>query len=100
MGFSLFVTSSFDDYLTRFIYLPECKHIIEVDSMDGWMEQEPSEIGHRTCPRCTTPILYSRRYKKQVDAAFDDVAQVRRKVFGERGNNAEMDRLIGLLMGE
>jgi hypothetical protein len=86
--------------LIRFIYLPECKHIIEVDSMDGWMEQEPSEIGHRTCPRCTTPILYSRRYKKQVDAAFDDVAQVRRKVFGERGNNAEMDRLIGLLMGE
>jgi hypothetical protein len=44
--------------------------------------------------------LYSRRYKQQVDAAFDDVAQVRKKVFGERGNVAEMDRLIGVLMGQ
>lgn len=39
-----------------FIYLEKCKHIIESDSMDQWMQQSSEEINVKSCPKCKTTI--------------------------------------------
>ncbi|CAG0917244.1 unnamed protein product [Notodromas monacha] len=63
----------------RFVVLPECNHVMEVVGLDKWMRMSLEVIGQRVCPRCTTPIFRSRRYKGEINAALRNIHAVKKK---------------------
>nr|XP_053646634.1 NFX1-type zinc finger-containing protein 1-like [Cherax quadricarinatus] len=46
----------------RYVLLEECGHAIEVRTLDAWMMKPCQEVGLKTCPECTLPVHYCRRY--------------------------------------
>ncbi|KAL3857871.1 hypothetical protein ACJMK2_012500 [Sinanodonta woodiana] len=84
-----------DDPRAIFYRLEDCCHIFELSSLDEYMDKKDSEkhVGMKVCPRCTTPILRSKRYgnvirecRRKIDAVkrkigCHDITQDRNKVF-------------------
>ena len=75
-----------DEEDARFIQLKDCGHIVEVSSLDRWMErektvQESSEESHIIkfieCPKCKTPIRRSLRYGNIIKKTIYDMEQVK-----------------------
>ena len=67
-----------------FVELVGCGHVFEVKTLDELMDKNQDkdgqngdmEIKHKICPKCSKPILSSRRYGKiikQINADFDAV---------------------------
>ena len=81
-----------DEPGARFISLPDCSHIIEVNGLDKWMTKSqtdvttevgagsnPQEINLKTCPRCKTPIRKCHRYGDQIKDYLQDVEMIKQK---------------------
>nr|CAD7575429.1 unnamed protein product [Timema californicum] len=67
----------------RFVYLEDCKHTVESQGLEGWLEQTESEISMKVCPFCKTPITKTQRYTNLIKAVYQDVCKVKAKVFGD-----------------
>lgn len=71
-----------------FVELVDCGHVFEVKSLDRWMDEsdagdcdhEDVEIKHKRCPKCSTPILSSRRYGKIIKKIHADFEAVKRRI--------------------
>ena len=48
----------------HFVLLEDCGHILEVTSLDQWMNQgdECKELNWKCCPQCKAPVLKTVRY--------------------------------------
>ncbi|XP_063233035.1 NFX1-type zinc finger-containing protein 1-like [Bacillus rossius redtenbacheri] len=67
----------------RFVYLEDCRHVLESEGLEQWMQQSDSEIKMKVCPVCTTPITKTQRYMNVVKRVYEDVSKVKRKVYGD-----------------
>jgi len=74
----------------------DCQHCIEITALDFHMnnEIEEGEISAKKCPRCTTLIRQSKRYGNILRTRLSDVLAVKKKVFGNRVDVAEKQKLI------
>lgn len=70
--------------MCRFIYLPDCKHAIEVEGLTYHMNMADDEIGVKRCPRCTTVIRSCRRFGNIIKTRLQDVIKVKTKIFGNQ----------------
>lgn len=81
-----------DEPDARFILLPDCGHIVEVNGLDNWMTKSaadvttedgagsnPHEINLKTCPRCKTPVRKCHRYGNQIKDYLQDVEMIKQK---------------------
>ena len=75
-----------DEKDARFILLPDCKHIIEVEGLDQWMSTESSndddeseEVTLKVCPKCKKPVRRCLRYGNNIRSKLEDVEAVKRK---------------------
>ncbi|XP_067652457.1 NFX1-type zinc finger-containing protein 1-like [Haliotis asinina] len=81
-----------------FYKLPGCKHIFEVTSLDTYMDNASESIGMKTCPKCTSPIMTSKRYGNCIRRCQREIDEVKGKLFSQPGEmKREKDRLIGEL---
>ncbi|XP_037051302.1 NFX1-type zinc finger-containing protein 1-like isoform X2 [Bradysia coprophila] len=93
--FQLLFTEDEED--ARFIWLPDCKHAIEVEGLTMHFNatDETGEIGLKKCPRCTTVIrTLSGRFGNIIRKTFRDVAQVKKNFFGNRHQNQKLTEEI------
>lgn len=74
-----------DEPDARFIMLKECKHIIEVEALDRWMDTsvEDGSIKFKECPKCKTIIRSSRRYGNQIRQIERDINKTKSIIRGE-----------------
>jgi hypothetical protein len=78
-----------DDPEARFVKLEDCGHIIEVTSLDKWMDSPLLDgdgricIGLKQCPRCKVAIRRSLRYGRVVKQALRDIQNVKGKMLEE-----------------
>ncbi|CAM1296817.1 ZNFX1 (predicted) [Pycnogonum litorale] len=89
-----------DEPDARFVQLDDCKHVIEVDAMDAWMDPKSTErdastaIMMKACPRCKTVIRRTLRYKNIVNLYLGDVERVKCMNFGDtKHNKLEMSKI-------
>ncbi|XP_059484951.1 NFX1-type zinc finger-containing protein 1-like [Neocloeon triangulifer] len=89
-----------DEPNARFVYLPECKHCIEVKAMDKFMklskadeQQEGGEIGVNVCPKCKSKVT-AVRYNNIIKANLENVNKVKEKYFGDRASNDKKRNLL------
>jgi hypothetical protein len=66
----------------RFIYLEDCKHVLEASGLEQWMAQTDAEIKLKDCPKCKTPIAKTQRFMNMVKKVYHDVQHVKQRVFG------------------
>lgn len=71
-----------DEPDARFIYLEDCKHVLEATGLEQWMGQNDNEIKLKECPRCKTSIAKTQRYMNIVKRVYQDVCKVKKKLFG------------------
>ncbi|KAL3857878.1 hypothetical protein ACJMK2_012507 [Sinanodonta woodiana] len=71
-----------DDPRALFYRLEDCCHIIELSYLDEYMDKKDSErhIWMKVCPRCTTPILHSKRYGNVIRECSREIDAVKRKI--------------------
>ncbi|CAG0919615.1 unnamed protein product [Notodromas monacha] len=79
--FNLTTNSACEEPNARFVRLEECNHVLEADGLDKWMRTPLEVTGPRVCPRCKAPILYSHRYKDEVNAALREVTAEKERFF-------------------
>ncbi|KAL3857872.1 hypothetical protein ACJMK2_012501 [Sinanodonta woodiana] len=62
--------------------LEDCCHIFELSCLDEYMDKRDSErhVGMNVCPRCTTPILHSKRYGNVIRECSQDIDAAKRKI--------------------
>ena len=62
-----------------YVYLPDCKHSIEHEGLDGWVSSvmENSELQALTCPKCISPIRQSDRYLKELNSLQNKYEKVK-----------------------
>ncbi|KAI9551691.1 hypothetical protein GHT06_022027 [Daphnia sinensis] len=87
-----------EDEDARFIYLEDCKHTIEVEGLDHWMEmkqEETQEIQTKRCPRCKTIIRSCYRYNNVIKRTFGDILEVKRMLLRSRISSKDFaERLL------
>ena len=66
----------------RFVYLEDCKHVLEATGLEQWMAQTEGEIKLKDCPKCKTPIAKTQRFMNMVKKVYQDVQRVKSRVFG------------------
>ena len=66
----------------RFVYLEDCKHVLEATGLEQWMSQTDGEIKLKDCPKCKTPIAKTQRFMNMVKKVYQDVQRVKKRVFG------------------
>ena len=81
----------------RFIYLEDCKHVLEATGLEQWMAQTDGEIKLKDCPKCKTPIAKTQRFMNMVKKVYQDVQDVKKRVFG---NKREIEASRGELMAK
>ena len=87
-----------DDPDAKFIYLKECKHLIEVSGMDYWIESRYVDNNNNStnsiqlpdCPKCKTPIRNCKRYANVIKTQLKALNQIKLKHFG----NIETNRIL------
>jgi len=83
----------------RFVYLPECKHCLEIEAMDTYMRDVEMDNGNlvikaKECPRCKTRVT-SQRYGTILKENLAMVNKVKLKCFGNpKGNEKKRCDLI------
>ncbi|XP_061166134.1 NFX1-type zinc finger-containing protein 1-like [Saccostrea echinata] len=70
-----------------FIELVDCGHIFDLDAMDRHMQSESSDesnknrqVALKMCPKCSTPIKRSKRYRNINNQIFRDLEEVKRDI--------------------
>jgi hypothetical protein len=69
---------------SRFVFLPDCTHAIEVEGLTYYMDLMDDEIGIKRCPRCRTVITHCRRFNNSIKKRLKDVILVKKKIFGDQ----------------
>ncbi|XP_049773523.1 NFX1-type zinc finger-containing protein 1-like [Schistocerca cancellata] len=88
------VFGSEDEEGARFVYLEDCKHTVESKALDEWLKQQSVEICLRSCPLCKTPIKRSLRFLNYLKISYNDIQNIKEKVFGNpQDNNAKRIQL-------
>ncbi|CAF3694346.1 unnamed protein product [Rotaria sp. Silwood1] len=90
-----------DEPDARFVFLPDCKHIIEVTELDKFVKRFDNNSNDKTvirfpeCPRCRQKIHYCTRYMSIINKAHNLISQVKKKILGnstkEQINNRRTD---------
>ena len=62
--------------------MEDCKHVLEATGLEQWMAQTEGEIKLKDCPKCRTPIAKTQRFMNMVKQMYQDVQQVKKRVFG------------------
>ena len=83
-----------DEPGAKFVQLEDCGHVLEVDSLDRWMDQSDgaSDIALKRCPKCKTLIQRSLRYGAIVNKTLIDVETVKRRIIGDETRIADTKR--------
>lgn len=86
-----------DNQNARFVFLEDCKHIVESEAMDKYMELDinANSVQLKGCPICKTPIRKCLRYGSIINQHLQDIERVKRTLIGE--NEAKLrsvERLI------
>ncbi len=70
-----------DEEDARFILLPDCNHIFEVNGLDEWMSQESEDgaVTLKVCPRCKTCVRKCLRYNKSINYCLSDLEEIKKK---------------------
>lgn len=63
--------------------MEDCKHSIESEGLEQWMNQNDEEITLKQCPLCKTPILKTQRFMNQVKIVLEDISKIKRQQLGE-----------------
>lgn len=82
-----------DEEDARFIELEDCKHVIEVEGLIGWMKADPEQdetssngnrnsIQFKKCPKCKTNIRCTKSLNTFIQASLRDIQQVKLKTCG------------------
>ncbi|CAF1076922.1 unnamed protein product [Adineta ricciae] len=77
-----------DEPDARFVFLPDCRHIIEVTSLDRHINEFVNESNANTairfpeCPRCRQRIYRCTRYTSVLNRVYNLIAQVKKKILG------------------
>lgn len=71
-------------FVYRFVYLEDCKHIIESQALERWIALTNKEIAMKLCPLCKTPILKTQRFMNQVKIVLKDISIIKKKQYGEQ----------------
>ncbi|XP_065226654.1 NFX1-type zinc finger-containing protein 1-like [Planococcus citri] len=81
-----------DEEDARFVLLVDCGHYIESEAMDRYiaLPAEKGEIVMKVCPICKTPIAKTLRYMNQVKKVYQDILNVKKKIYG---NEKEMKEI-------
>jgi superfamily I DNA and/or RNA helicase len=80
-----------EDENAKFVYLEDCRHVIESAGMDNWIKsqcsnnlsdsesnnQEDKVIKLPECPKCKTPIRLNLRYSSYIKAQIDLIERVK-----------------------
>lgn len=87
-----------DDPNARFVYLEDCKHVIESEGLSTWLEtnygdQRLSDNTMNTsyiiklpdCPKCKTPIRCNLRFSKYVKTQLNALEEVKITYMGSKG---------------
>ena len=78
--------------------MEDCKHVVEATGLEQWMSQTDGEIKLKDCPKCKTPIAKTQRFMNMVKKVYQDVQQVKKRVFGNmreiEGNRDELRRKL------
>lgn len=95
-----------DEKDARFIELEDCKHVIEVKGLIGWMTSEPeadesnpnasnrNSIQFKTCPKCKTIIRRTKALNTFIQASLRDIQQVKLKTCGDPMVNRATQRIL------
>lgn len=69
----------------RFIYLPECKHTIEVGLLEQWLNATPAnnEILPKECPICKTRIFQVPRFQEIIKTNMNEVNKIKALILGK-----------------
>ena len=82
----------------RFVLLEDCRHIIESDALDMWMDQTPEEskttIQLKVCPKCKTPVRKSFRYGSIINNALNDIERVKKRILGSQDRVRQLERQV------
>lgn len=80
----------------RFVYLVNCGHTIEHESLARWMrvEENNGEINPKSCPLCRQKIWTCRRFNKIVLKSRNDIMEVKTKIYGEPIENLRKVRAV------
>nr|XP_053631373.1 NFX1-type zinc finger-containing protein 1-like [Cherax quadricarinatus] len=70
-----------EDHDARFVLLEDCGHTIEVQGLEGWLNQQTDEIGMKTCPKCRKPIYNNHRYQNIILKTYEIVNAVKNKYY-------------------
>lgn len=77
-AFTVVLFGTEDEIESRFFLLPQCKHIIEVSGLDGWMETESVAVQWKDCPRCKTSVMCN-RYGDVIKKTKGDMSSIKLK---------------------
>ncbi|CAF0978486.1 unnamed protein product [Adineta steineri] len=92
-----------DDPDARFVFLPDCKHLIEVSALDTYVGNSinnPSEnvaIRFPECPRCKQQIRRCTRYMPIINQVHNLITKVKTKVLGNCTEQEMNDQRIRLM---
>ncbi|KAK2142651.1 hypothetical protein LSH36_929g00077, partial [Paralvinella palmiformis] len=93
-----FGTEDAEDAL--FVELEDCGHIIEVSSLDKWMDSlddssmKNEAVKLKGCPKCTLPIRRNLRYGKTIKKKMELIEKVKVKVLGSSINGHSLQKEI------
>ncbi|KAK2705482.1 hypothetical protein QYM36_015764 [Artemia franciscana] len=80
---------------SRFIFLPDCNHAIELEGIDYWMTQNKHEVGLRRCPRCNTPITScTGRFGNIIRQSYREVEAVKALYYSSRDVETHITDLL------
>lgn len=86
----------FSVHVCRFVQLEDCHHIIEVTSLDQWMETTTNHhedaVQLKACPRCKTSIRRNLRYGAIIKQQLQDIEVIKEKMLGDELKRTEITR--------
>ena len=84
-----------DDAHARFVELEDCKHVIEVTSLDKWMDDIKTEqIKLKECPKCKMPIRRNLRYGNIIKQTLNDIELVKQRILGSKAEIQKLEKGI------
>lgn len=85
----------------HFVLLEDCGHILEVRSLDQWMDlsSECEEVKWKCCPQCKAPVLRTARYAniaKEIMHHMNAIKQKQLKFLSTHERNEMQEKLVSI----
>ncbi|KAK4316795.1 hypothetical protein Pmani_012053 [Petrolisthes manimaculis] len=87
-----------DEPDARFVLLEDCGHTIEVEGLEGWLQQETAEIRMKDCPKCRSTIYNNRRYQHIILQTYQVVMKVKNLYNKHKNKNKITKKDIELIL--